>query len=103
MGRKLGITVFVTNPDTSMPEELAAGTEPPDWALEQITNPNVWEDTVEGAGEEIDLESLTKEQLLDVAIERGVEVHKSWAIGRIIKAIEAGPPEGVKVTESDSG
>jgi hypothetical protein len=39
----LATNVVVTDPATGQPASFLAGEQPPDWAVEQITNPAAWE------------------------------------------------------------
>lgn len=39
----LAANVALTNPETGKAEEFAAGTTPPQWAIDLITNPGAWE------------------------------------------------------------
>lgn len=85
MGRKLANTVYVNSPETGESVQLLAGTEPPGWAVPLITNDAAW------AKDEVDLDDMTKDELLEEAERRGVEAHKSWTKDEIVEAIKAGP------------
>lgn len=42
MGRRLAETIVLRHPSTGEPVVLEAGTIPPAWAAERISNPDVW-------------------------------------------------------------
>lgn len=43
MGKQLAATVHVMNPDTGLNEIFLAGSTPPKWAADLITNPGAWQ------------------------------------------------------------
>jgi hypothetical protein len=91
MARTLATTVYVTNPETGTSEGFAAGTTPPDWAAELITNPSAWDDQDITGNEAVrrvaiesepgritvtqtkPLDEMTKAELVDEANKRDVD------------------------------
>jgi hypothetical protein len=103
MSDKLRRTVYVTNPDTNMPEPFLAGTRPPSWAAERIRNPSAWEQPSDeqpsedsGASDSSELErppesgaGSGRESWAAYAAEFGVEVTDGMGRDDIIAAVDA--------------
>lgn len=104
MAGRLAVNIADRNPETGAVEVFAAGSVPPAWAAERVTNPDVWAAGpgvgVSRVDEEVPKPDATAEEPPRSGKGSGVEAWRSYAAGLgidtagmsrddIIEAVEA--------------